>query len=219
MTRMLPAAVPGVLAPGARAATMLHVGHTLEQPAPPSHDASRRLAAFGLTAFGGLLIGVGALMPWIRTSLQGMADGLSPTYFGIDLPDGIAALVAAFVVLVGLAVARLSRSEGMRRTAVVAAAFVALAAAGVAVVTAAERFEPTVVRDVLADLDPSGNATAEQRAEVEELIETRLAPGPFVVLAGGALAAAGGLLLLSFARRDDEPAPGDTETVEPRPDR
>lgn len=202
---------------------MLRMSYTLEQPAPPTRDASKRLAAFGLTAFGGLLIGVGALMPWIRTSLQGLADGLSPTYFGIDLPDGVVALIAAFVVLGGLAVARLADSWRLRTAgaaAVVIGAFVALGAAGVAVVTAAERFEPTVVRDVLADLDPSGNATAEQREEVEELVETRLAAGPFIVVAGGGLATAGGLLLLSFARRDDdEPAPSETTTAEPRPDR
>ncbi len=65
-------------------------------PGPPTPTArSMRLAGFGLTALGGLLIGVGALMPWIRSSLAGLPDALSPTYYGIDLPDGLIVLAAA----------------------------------------------------------------------------------------------------------------------------
>ena len=55
----------------------------------PARERSMRLAGFGLTALGGLLIGVGALLPWIRSSLEGLPDEFSPTYYGIDLPDGI----------------------------------------------------------------------------------------------------------------------------------
>lgn len=178
------------------------------QPSAGAGDGtSLRLAGFGLTALGGMLIGVGALMPWIRTSLEGIPDAYSPTYYGIDLPDGLVVLAAAAVVLGGLAITRLTSSPRARRIAagaVVAASFVALAIAGAAIVSAASRFEPTAVDDILADLDPSGNATPEQRAQVEELVETRLAPGPFAVLGGGVLGIVGGVLLLSWASREED---------------
>ncbi len=183
------------------------MSESLGSPADPGSDTSMRLAGFGLTALGGLLIGVGALMPWIRSSLEGLPDSFSPTYFGIDLPDGLIALTAAAVVLVGLAITRLASSPRARRAAagaIVAASFVASAVAGAALVTATGRFESTAVDDILGDLDPSGNATEEQRAQVEDLVEIRLAPGPFAVLGGGLLAVVGGVLLFSWASRAGE---------------
>lgn len=167
-----------------------------------------RLAGFGLTAFGGMLIGVGALMPWIISSLKEFPDELSPTYYGIDLPDGVVVLATAVVALACLVITRLTSSVRARRLAagaIMSASFVAFAVAGVAALTAAGRFEPVVVDDVLADLDPSGNATAVQRAQIEELVETRLAPGPFVALAGSVLGLAGGLLVISWTTRNGEP--------------
>ncbi len=175
-----------------------------EVPADTGSDTSMRLAGFGLTALGGLLIGVGALMPWVRSSLEGLPDSFSPTYFGIDLPDGLICLAASAIVLVGLAITRLASSPRARRVAagaVVAASFVAFAVAGAAIITATARFEATAVDDIMGDLDPSGNASQEQREQVEELVETRLAPGPFAVLGGGVLGVVGGVLLLSWSSR------------------
>jgi hypothetical protein len=175
-----------------------------EVPADTGSDTSMRLAGFGLTALGGLLIGVGALMPWVRSSLEGLPDSFSPTYFGIDLPDGLICLGAAAIVLVGLATTRLASSPRARRVAagaVIAASFVAFAVAGAAIITATARFETSAVDDILADLDPSGNASQEQREQVEDLIVTQLAPGPFAVLGGGVLGVVGGVLLLSWAGR------------------
>ena len=165
---------------------------------------SARVAGFGLTAVGGLLMGVGALMPWIRSSIAELPDEYSPTYYGIDLPDGLVVLAAAIVVLVGLAVTRLAASPDIRRLAagvVIAASLVAIAIAIVAVLTAAGRFEPDIVEDVLADLPSIASG---QRERVEELLETRLAPGAFVALAGGLLGVIGGLLLRSRAGSSDE---------------
>ena len=180
----------------------------LEQPIATSGDESMRLAGFGLAALAGLLIGVGSLMPWIRSSLEGLPGAFAPTYYGVDLPDGIVTLAAAAVVLIGLAVTRLASSPRARRVAagaVVAGSFVALAVAGAALVTAPERVEQTAVDDILADLDPSGNATEEQRAEIEDLVTAPLAPGPFVVVGGGLAGIVGGVLLLSWASRSHEP--------------
>jgi hypothetical protein len=190
----------------------------LEQPAAASGDESMRLAGLGLAALAGLLIGVGSLMPWIRSSLEGLPGALAPTYYGIDLPDGIITLAAAAVVLIGLGVTRLSSSPRARRLsagAVVAASFVAFAVAGAALVTAPARVEQTAVDDIMADLDPAGTATEEQRGEVEDLVTTPLAPGPFVVVGGGLAGIVGGVLLLSWASRSQEPSPPES----PLPDR
>ena len=170
-----------------------------EVPADTGSDTSMRLAGFGLTALGGLLIGVGALMPWVRSSLEGLPDSFAPTYFGIDLPDGLICLGAAAIVLVGLATTRLASSPRARRVA----AGAVVAASFPAIITATARFEATAVDDIMGDLDPSGNASQEQREQVEELVVTQLAPGPFAVLGGGVLGVVGGVLLLSWSSRSE----------------
>jgi hypothetical protein len=190
----------------------------LEQPVAASGDVSMRLAGFGLAALAGLLIGVGSLLPWIRASLEELPGAFAPTYYGVDLPDGIVTLAAAAVVLIGLAVTRLASSPRARRVAagaVVAASFVAFAVAGAALVTAPARVEQTAVDDILAELDPSGNATEEQRSEIEDLVTAPLAPGPFVVAGGGLAGIVGGVLLLSWASRSEEPS----QVESPLPDR
>lgn len=201
------------------------MGELLEDTARAGDDSSEstpmRLVGFGLTALGGMLIGVGALMPWIRSSITGFPDELSPTYYGIDLPDGLVVLVATVVVLVGLAITRLTSSRRARRLAtgaILAASFVAFAVAGVSALTATGRFEPAVVDDVLADLDPSGNVTAEQRQQIEELVEARLALGPFVALAGGVMGLVGGLLVLSWTTLDSQARPSDPDDELPSDD-
>lgn len=170
-------------------------------------STSLRLAGFGLTALGGLLIGIGSLSPWIRSSLEGLPDAISPTYLGIDLTEGLIALAAGIVVLVALAATRIAASPGGRQAAawaVIAGSIVAIGAAGAAVVTGADRTESTAVQDILAELNPQGNPSPEQRTEVEELVVTTLAPGPFAVLGGGLLGLVGGALLLSWARRSTD---------------
>jgi hypothetical protein len=87
---------------------------------------------------------------------------------------------------------------------VIAGSIVAIGAAGAAVVTGADRTESTAVQDILAELNPQGNPSPEQRTEVEELVVTTLAPGPFAVLGGGLLGLVGGGLLLSWARRSTD---------------
>jgi hypothetical protein len=183
-------------------------------PAPGSSSESKRLAGFGLAGFGlaalgGLLIGVGALMPWIRSSVEGLPDEFSPTYYGIDLADGMVALLAGLVMLLALAATRIASSPGGRRTAaivVIAASAVAFTAAGVAVITAASRFEEPAVDEVVAGTF-GDDVTPEQRGQIEDLIQIRLAPAAFAVLGGGLLGVVGGVMLLSWARRTDGDEP------------
>ncbi len=82
--------------------------------------------------------------------------------------------------------------------------------------TAPARVEQTAVDDILAELDPSGNATEEQRRQIEDLVTAPLAPGPFVVVGGGLAGIVGGVLLLSWASRSEEPSQVET-TLPDRP--
>jgi hypothetical protein len=144
-------------------------------------------------------------LPWVRTGLEGIPDAYSPTYYGIDLPDGLVELALGVVMLVCLGITRVSSGGRATRPAagvLIAASVFAIVVAAVSIATAPARFESDAVADVLADLGPGGTATAEQRAEVERLMEVRLAQGPFVALGGGALGVLGGLLVLSWARRE-----------------
>ncbi len=116
---------------------------------------------------GACSTGVGAMLPWIRSSVTGLPDELSPTYYGVDLPDGLVVLAGAAVVLGGLAITRLAASPRARRIgacAIIAAAFITFAVAGIAAATADEPVRATAVDEMLAELDPSGTATAAQRS-------------------------------------------------------
>ena len=81
---------------------------------------------------------------------------------------------------------------------VIVASFIVIGVSGAAIVTAASRFEPTVVDDALAILAPDG-ATPQQRADVEALVEVQVGAGPWLALAGGVLALAGGIMTLAWA--------------------
>ena len=177
-------------------------GDTSERPSvtPPS---TMRLVGFLTAGFGGLLICVGALLPWVRTSLEGLPPDLSPTYYGIDIPDGIVVLALGVIVLVCALIARTSTSTDARRGwAIVAivASLIAIGVTTVALITADSRFRDTAVDDVLADID---SPTADERAQVDELIDLQLAAGPFAAIGGAILGVAGGSMLVSGASRSE----------------
>jgi hypothetical protein len=177
-----------------------------DETAPAADDSrSLRLAGFLTSVLGGALVCIGALLPWVRTGLEGLPDAASPTYYGIDLPDGVVVLALGVVMLICLGVTRVSSGGRPARVAaglLIAASFLTIAIAGASLATAPARFEADAVDDVLADLAPEGTATDEQRAQVEQLMEVRLAPGPFVALGGGMLGVLGGIMVLSWVRRE-----------------
>jgi hypothetical protein len=179
--------------------------------APPETATPRptmRLVGFLTAGFGGLLICVGALMPWVRTSLEGLPTNLSPTYYGIDIADGVVVLVLGAVVLICVLVARLTGSRLAQRACAVVAIVASLIAMGVTIatlVTADSRFQDTAVDDVLTNID---SPTADERAQVDQLIDLQLAAGPFAAIGGAILGIAGGAMLVSGASRSE--ADGDS---------
>jgi hypothetical protein len=185
----------------------------IEPPPPPDQvvrdeRTSLRLGGFLAGALGGALVCIGALLPWLRTGLDGLPEAITPTYYGIDLPDGLIVLALGLIMLVCLGIARASSGSRAKWAAIglVTTAVLAGVVAGVSLATSPDRLENEAVDEVLADLGPGGTATTEQRTQVEELMRVRPAQGPFVAIGGGALGALGGLLLLRWVRRDIAPA-------------
>jgi hypothetical protein len=185
----------------------------IEPPPPPEQvvrdeRTSLRLGGFLAGALGGALVCIGALLPWLRTGLDGLPEAITPTYYGIDLPDGLIVLALGLIMLVCLGIARASSGSRAKWAAIglVTTAVLAGVVAGVSLATSPDRLENEAVDEVLADLGPGGTATTEQRTQVEELMRVRPAQGPFVAIGGGALGALGGLLLLRWVRRDIAPA-------------
>jgi hypothetical protein len=181
-----------------------------ERPPPPEQvvrdeRTSLRLGGFLAGALGGALVCIGALLPWMRTGLDGLPEALTPVYYGIDVPDGLIVLALGLIMLVCLGIARASRAGRRAKWAAIGlmtTSVLAVVVAGVSLATSPDRLENEAVDEVLADLGPGGTATTEQRAQVEELMQVRPAQGPFVAMGGGALGALGGLLLLRWVRRD-----------------
>lgn len=169
----------------------------------PEHPPPRNLrsAGFVCAAVGALLAGVGGLLPWVTTALSGVPSELSPTYVGIDLPDGIVVMALAVVMLVATLMTRAGTGNVARRgmaTVVIVSSFLVVGVAGASIVTADGRFKSTAVDDVVDDFTPQ-EATGEQRARIEDLLELRIGPGPWLALLGGAIGAVGGVLTLAWA--------------------
>ena len=152
-------------------------------------------------AIGALLAGGATMLTWIQPSIKDLPAELTPTYLGVDLPDGLVVLGLAVVIVIAVLVSRAGSTARGRRgpaVAVIVASFIVIGVSGAAIVTAASRFEPTVVDDALAILAPDG-ATPQQRADVEALVEVHVGAGPWLALAGGVLALAGGIMTLAWA--------------------
>ncbi|HEY6566035.1 MAG TPA: hypothetical protein VI341_00835 [Actinomycetota bacterium] len=165
-------------------------------PTPP---ATARLVGLLLTALGGLLMCVGALMPWVRTSLEGAPADFSPTYFGIDIPDGKVVLVLGVIIIAALIVSRLSKAASLARSAslvIIVAAFAGVGITTVTLITADSRFHDSAVDDIIEQID---SPTDEMRAQADELIDLQLASGPFAAIGGGILAVVGGAFTLAWA--------------------
>ena len=160
-----------------------------------------RAVGFVLAALGGLLAGLGTLLVWIEASLDDFPPGLSPTYLGVDLPDGLVVLALALAIVVAVLASRVGHGAHARRGAgvvVIIASFIVIGVAGAAIVTATARFAPTVIDDILAIVAPNG-ASPEQRAAIDELVDVRVGIGAWISLLGGVLALVGGVLTLAWA--------------------
>jgi hypothetical protein len=186
--------------------------------AEPRLDASPpsnlRLTAFALTAGGALVMGVGSLLTWVTV---GIADQLSVQTVspGTDLAAGLFTLVSAVVILVLVVMSRLV-GDGARRilagVVILLGALSALLAAWF-VKAAPDYYSPIDDQKLIdAIASATGRSPDQVRAALATVIDqlggfTHVGPGPWVVIVGGALAIAGGVLTLRWAKAIGSPSP------------
>ena len=175
-----------------------------------------RLWGFLLTAAGGTLAGVGALLDWAAIGFPGDARGeLDVPVKGVDLWEGKIVLLAAVLALLGTVAIRLALGARSRRSITIA--IVALGALGAALaLSVALRSEARLggsdgLDQLAASLsDRLGEDEAEVRTQLEERFSEQLRvdvePGIWVAAAGGIVIVAGGALSFAWVLPGDSPA-------------
>jgi hypothetical protein len=172
-----------------------------------SAPSGLRLAAFALTAVGALVMGVGSLLTWVTVGIAD-ANGIQTVSPGTDLAAGLIALVSAVVILVLVVMSRLVGDGARRILAAVVILIGSLSALLAAwfVKAAPDYYSPV---DDQALIDAIATATGKSPEEVKtalgQVIDqlggyTHVGPGPWVVIIGGVLVIAGGILTLRWAR-------------------
>ncbi len=142
------------------------------------------------------------MLAWFDIGIRGLtADVVSPTYLGVDVIEGRLALGLAIAALVAVLFARVGRSSSRRWAAgiVLAAGLGIVAASGTIVLTGPDRFEREAVAELRAVAGPQ--ADADLLANIAKLIETRIRPGVWLAMAGGAGVGLGGVMTLAWTRR------------------
>jgi hypothetical protein len=161
---------------------------------------------------GGALLAVGSFLSWAEVS----GGGVSVTAKGIDGSDGYLTLAAGVVViLVGLAGLRMGR-----RMFGVIAILAGLLGGGFGLYDALTA-EDSVLDAAAEEIAPQfGVSVDEVRAILDEAIDAgqldiSISIGLIIVIAGGAIAVIGGVLMLG--RGSEAAAPSAAETPEPVP--
>jgi len=172
-----------------------------------SAPSSLRLAAFVLTAVGALVMGIGSLLTWVTVGIAD-AEGIQTVSPGTDLAAGLFTLVSAVVILVLVVMSRLV-GDGARRVLsavmILMGSLSALLAAGF-IKAAPDYYSPVDDQKLIDAIASATGKTPDQvRAALAQVIDqlggyTHVGPGPWVVIAGAALAITGGILTLRWAR-------------------
>ncbi len=180
--------------------------------AAPRMDTSRpsnlRLAAFALTAFGALVIGVGSILTWVTVGFANLG-AISSTSKGTDLRDGKITLVCAVVTLILVLASRLvsDTARAVMAGIVVVAGALAAALAGWFIRSAPTNYPPIDSDAIVANLAAQyGKAPDEIRATLASQVGqlggyTHVGAGPWVTLIGGLMVVVGGILTVRWAAR------------------
>ena len=183
------------------------------EPAPQmdtSRPSNLRLIAFALTAVGALAIGVGSVLTWVSAgfTLPALA-GLTSVTKGLDTNEGKIALGCAVAALVLVVVSRVV-SDAAR--AVLAGVLVVVGASAAVVgamfiSSASTNYSPidsdSIVNRLAVELGHSPDEVRAALATVSSQLGpyTNVGLGPWIVIAGGIMVAAGGILTVRWAAR------------------
>ena len=188
-----------------------------------SRPGPLRLAGFACTAIGALLIGLGATMDWATVRVSGVTGTPIPPFKGIDVWEGKVELLTGITILVLVIVSRLLAGRTATRATAAIMLVLSLGAAALAasdLVRADTRFRADdgleqIARSVSAQLGLPVEEVLAQLKRVAPSLEIRAAYGIDVTIAGGVLAAIGGILGFAWASRRPELTPRDGPSVEP----
>jgi hypothetical protein len=187
-----------------------------------SRPGPLRLVGFACTAIGALLVGLGATMDWATVHVPGVTGTPIPPFKGVDVWEGKVELFTGITILVLVIVTRLlaGRTAARATAAIILVLTVgagALAASDLA--RADTRFRADdglerIARSVSAQLGLPFGSVLGQMKQIAFQLEIRAAAGLYVTIAGGALAAVGGILGFLWASRRPELAPRDGPAAE-----
>ena len=182
-----------------------------------SRPGPLRLAGFACTAIGALLLGLGATWDWATVHLPNVAGTPISPFKGVDVWEGKVALLAGITILVLVVVSRLLAGPTAARGVAAIIVVLGLGAAALAasdVARAGTRFRADDGLDRIARSvsDQLGLPFDDILAQMERLapkLEIRAASGLYVTIAGGVIAAIGGILGFAWASRRSELPPLD----------
>ena len=187
-----------------------------------SRPGPLRLVGFACTAVGALLVGLGATMDWATVHVPGVTGTPIPPFKGVDVWEGKVELLTGITILVLVIVSRLLAGRTAARAT--AAIILVLSVGGSALaasdlVRADTRFRADdglerMARSVSAQLGLPFEEVLAQLRRVAPDLEIRAASGVDVTIAGGVLAALGGILSFAWASRRPEPSPPDGPPAE-----
>ena len=175
-------------------------------------DASgTRTASFALTAVGALLAAVGTTLTWTSTGLRRDLRGLLDLeYRGLDLAEGIVALVISVMALALLAYVRRHRDRHrLPSIGLLLAGLLLVALPAWAALRAEDRAVDEIV-DVVARSAGISKEEATLRVRTDPDLSVRTdSTGAWPSIAGGVLVTLGGLTMLLAASRDRSDDGGD----------
>lgn len=187
-------------------------------PINASKPTPLRLWGFLLTVGGGVLVAFGSLQVWVTATVNGQANPISPTWPGIDLPEGLVAIGCGVVLILGILVLRGVKRKTKRvvATVLIVAGVIAFAVAGVVAVTATSRFA-----DVHTAAEQAAKSfhipLAQALAKMGGQLTVSVGLGVLMTVVGGIVGAIGGVLSLALVVRrpadadDGPPLDGEPE--------
>jgi hypothetical protein len=169
-----------------------------------------RTASFALTAAGALLAALGTTLTWTSTGMRRDLRGvLDLEYRGLDLAEGIAALLISVMALALLAYVRRRRDRPGIPAIGLLLAGVLLVALPARVAIRAEARAVDEIADVVARSTGITMEEATERVLTDPELSVRTdSTGVWLSIAGGVLVTLGGVTMLLWAGRDPSDGEG-----------